>query len=450
MKNVLTLVQSSPPSLERLTERTISRRAVEAAIWGIPIVSFEAMRQAFLHEARYGDILYLSKPADWRFRIPTPNPSSLYVYFNFNLKDGPMVLDFPAAIGAGLFGTILDAWQVPLADVGPEGEDRGVGGKYLLIPPDAEDIPRGYFNVRSETYNGYALLRALPATQSESDVEQAIELVKQLRLYRLGGKRFTQRHIDISGKLFDGLVRYDDTFYDSLARMIDEEPVQPRDLAVMGQTHSLGIRKFRPFRPPESLRSALRDAIAEVHRGFMESARNVEPYWSGSQWGLQSHFAPRSRFSFQSEDRLAVDERGAIYFLGCAPAKVPSTSSFLLTCAKDAAGAPLTGGNFYRLRVPRNPSGRQNWAITVYDLATAGFILNSPVVGIDSYKDSTESNADGSVDVYFGPRPLDGQESNWVYTGRRGEWLAMFRPYGPKKSVLEKTWVLPNIERIEP
>jgi hypothetical protein len=170
-----------------LERRTIQRRAVEAAMWGMPIVSVDAMREAFFRDAgaKYGDILYFSKPADWKFQTTTPNASSLYVYFNFNTKDGPVVLEFPAAVGAGLFGTLLDAWQTPLADVGPKGEDEGKGGKYLLLPPDFKDeVPAGYIPVRSATYNGYALFRAIPATRSEVDLAKAIALVKQQRLIR--------------------------------------------------------------------------------------------------------------------------------------------------------------------------------------------------------------------------------------------------------------------------
>jgi hypothetical protein len=127
------------------------------------------MRQAFFSNgAKYGDFTYFSKPADWKFRVTTPNASSLYVYFNFNTKDGPLVLEFPAAIGAGLFGSILDAWQIPLADFGPEGEDKGKGAKYLILPPNFKsESPVGYLSVRAETYNGYAVLRAIPASSSE-------------------------------------------------------------------------------------------------------------------------------------------------------------------------------------------------------------------------------------------------------------------------------------------
>jgi len=101
----------------------------------------------------------------------------------FNLKDGPVVLDVPPAVEAGLFGSLLDAWQVLRVDVGFAGEDKGKGGKYLLLPPEFKGaMPSGYIPVRLETFNGYALLRAILKTSSETDVARAIDLVKQIRL----------------------------------------------------------------------------------------------------------------------------------------------------------------------------------------------------------------------------------------------------------------------------
>jgi hypothetical protein len=55
----------------------------------------------------------------------TPNASVRYVFINYNTQpEGPVVLEVPAAVGAGLFGTVVDAWQVPLIDLGPSGEDQ--------------------------------------------------------------------------------------------------------------------------------------------------------------------------------------------------------------------------------------------------------------------------------------------------------------------------------------
>src|SRR5262245_51715818 len=204
----------------------------------MPIVSVHAMRHAFFQDAgaKYGDIVYWSKPADWRNQTTTPNGSSRYVYFNFNTKNGPVVLEVPPAAGAGLFGSLLDAWQVPMADVGPAGEDAGKGGKYLLMPPGfKEQPPAGYLPVRCATYNGYGLFRAIPEDASDSAVQRAIALIRRLRLYPLSqaASPHEQKFIDMSGELFDGIVRFDESFFVSLAHMLDEEPALPRDAEML-------------------------------------------------------------------------------------------------------------------------------------------------------------------------------------------------------------------------
>src|SRR5215471_7149399 len=303
-----------------LAERTLKRRAVEAAIWGMPIVSVEAMRRAFFSTgAKYGDIVYLSRPADWHFQLTTPNSSSLYCYLNYNIKDGPVVLEFPATVGAGLFGSILDAWQVPLADVGPAGEDQGKGGKYLLLGPDFKgEPPPGYFALRSTTYSGYAAFRAIPKTRSDEDVVKALALVKQVRLFPFSrsASSTATRYIDIAGKLFDGIVKMDDTFFDSLARTVNEEPVQARDLIAMAQLRSLGIEKGRDFNPDGSTRAVLKKAAAEAHKTFVNATASAVPYWPDSNWGLPGYAitGAQTSFTYRTSSVLDVDDRGAMFF----------------------------------------------------------------------------------------------------------------------------------------
>src|SRR6195952_1989864 len=156
----LSSAQAQDFSTEDLARRTVERRAVEAVIWGMPLVNTDAMRQAYFRDvgATYNDICFFSKPADWRFQVTTPNASTNYVYFNFNLKDGPVVFQIPAAVGAGLLGSVLDAWYITTAGVGPEDENKGKAAKYLLLPPDFRGrVPAGFIAVRVPTYNGYAL-----------------------------------------------------------------------------------------------------------------------------------------------------------------------------------------------------------------------------------------------------------------------------------------------------
>ena len=53
-----------------------------------------------------------------------------YINFFWTLGDGPVVVEIPtSADGVGVFGTVLDAWQRPIDDVGAKGRDGGNGGR---------------------------------------------------------------------------------------------------------------------------------------------------------------------------------------------------------------------------------------------------------------------------------------------------------------------------------
>jgi len=204
----------SPAELER---RTIERRAVEVAIWGIPIVAIDAIRQGFLRDmqARLNDIVYYRLLPDWKFQTTTPNASTHYFYSAYSTKDGPMVLDVPAAVGAGIYGQVCDIWDVPLAIVGPDGDDKGKGGKYLLLPPDYKDpLPAGCLPVRQQTYGGFWLMRTIPKSAAQADVDNAISLIKKFRMHALSQSNNPpeQRFIDASGKLWDGVPHMDESF----------------------------------------------------------------------------------------------------------------------------------------------------------------------------------------------------------------------------------------------
>jgi hypothetical protein len=131
----ITTVHAKDFTSSELNRRTIERRAVDAVIWGLPLVGEDAVKQAAFRDgkASYNDIVWWPK-GSWKNQSPTPNVNTRYMYFFCNTKqDGPVVVDLPPAVpGASFYGTIEDAWYVPLTDIGFEGK----GGKYLVLPPD--------------------------------------------------------------------------------------------------------------------------------------------------------------------------------------------------------------------------------------------------------------------------------------------------------------------------
>ena len=70
--------------------------------------------------------------------------------------------EIPPADDGVINGTVMDAWQMPLEDVGPAGVYGGKGGKYVILPPDFSGAsPDGYIALPSLTWKGYALLRSI-------------------------------------------------------------------------------------------------------------------------------------------------------------------------------------------------------------------------------------------------------------------------------------------------
>ena len=57
-----------------------------------------------------------------------------------------------------------------------------------------------------------------------------------------------------------------------------------------------------------------------------------------------------------------------------------------------------------------------------------------------------QPNPDRSVDVWFGPKPPAGKESNWVQTIPGKAWYVILRLYGPEQAWFAKTWKPGDIE----
>ena len=124
----------------------------------------------------------------------------------------------------------------------------------LVLPPDyTGEVPSGYIPVHSKTYNTFPGIRSILAGNSEEDERNGDALVKQIKTYPLAkaGNPPAQRLVDMTDTMYDGLVHYDESFFTSLARMLNEEPVQSQDLQMMGMLLPLGIEKGKDFKPDE-------------------------------------------------------------------------------------------------------------------------------------------------------------------------------------------------------
>jgi len=310
-------------SPSELAARTVHRRAVEAVIWGMPAVNYELMYQAGVRAAQgeFNQIIYWSRLPDWKIQTLTPNPDAIYLSPFINTKVvGPVVLDIPPADEGSITGTIMDLWQTPLEDVGPAGVDKGKGGKYLILPPGYNDeLPKGYIALPSLSYEGYALLRSIPKSGSDSDVARAVAYGRRIKLYPLSQAARPPETIfvDVVDVVYDSTIPYDLRFFESLDRIVQAEPWLERDKAMIEQLKSIGIEQGKPFSPDARTQDTLEDAAREAHAWLVAryEASFSSAYYEGSHWALPvSHqLLEGQQTSFARPDLYPIDDRGVAY-----------------------------------------------------------------------------------------------------------------------------------------
>jgi len=436
-----------------LAERVIHRRAVEAVIWGMPAVNYERMLQAAMDNgAKLNQVVYWSRPVNWKNQTLTPNPDTIYLNPFFDTSKGPVVVEIPPADADHVIvGSFDVSWQNALEDVGPAGADKGKGAKYLILPPGyKEQPPEGYIVLQSETYRGFVILRSNFKSRSDADIKSAVAHGKRVKVYPLGGNPDSTVFVDAYDKPFDATIPYDASFFELLDRFVQTEPWLTRDKVMIDSLKTIGIEKGKPFKPDAKMKSILEKAVQEARGviGLKYENGFTPPFYAGTRWGVP---VPPETIAglgtkFADPDQYGLDGRAVMYHMAYFSPKTLGAGQFYLINISDRSGNPLDGKKTYRLTVPPNAPIEQYWSATAYDRETHALIRGVSRPSLASNDTTVQKNADGSTDIYFGPKAPTGKESNWVPTDAKGQFEVLFRLYGPKKELFEKTWKLPDIE----
>jgi len=445
-------------SPEELAARAVQRRAVEAVIWGMPVVNYDLMLQEMLTKTpgKVNEVIYWGKPLDWKNQTLTPNPDTLYFMSFFNTRDvGPIVIEVPPAGANGsLNANIVNIWQEPLEDAGLLGVDKGAGVKLLMLPPGyKEQVPAGYEVLQPNTWGSYAIFRSNLKSHDAADVARSVNYAKQIKIYPLSQASNPPATVfaDVKDVLFDSTIRYDDSFFVHLDRIVQNEPWLGRDRAMIDQLRSLGIEKGKTFAPDAKAKQALAAGIGEAHAVL--AARydaGLPPFFDGTHWTYPAHpdLIKAATENFDNPNAYPVDVRGLAYHYAYIGIKRLGAGQFYLINIKDRNGESYDGASTYRLHVPPNVPIEQYWSLTAYDRDTHALIRNVDRASRASNNTEVKTNADGSVDLYLGAKAPVGQEANWIPTDPARKFELMFRLYGPKKEFFDKVWTLPDVERV--
>jgi hypothetical protein len=88
------------------------------------------------------------------------------------------------------------------------------------------------------------------------------------------------------------------------------------------------------------------------------------------------------------------------------------------------------------------------WSVVAYDADSRSILRNSqPFPSVSSYTNPAV-NADGSIDIEFGPAAPGNKSANWIQTTAGKGWFTLFRFYGPLEPFFDKTWKPDDIIRL--
>jgi len=431
------------------------QRATQAYLSSIQIASMYAMRKGILEFGPPNTTALLFEDLmDSRALFLTPNTVSVYMMSWLEMTNEPWVIETPPNV----LGFINDFWFRYVVDFGNAGPDKGKGGKFLILPPGYKGkVPEGFHVARSDTHGNWVIWRGF---QVDGDTAPAVETTKKIfRIYPWSKKdnQPKMNFVNVSGESFNTIHRMDYGYWEEVNAVVQAEPGQGMDPEVLGQLAAIGIKKGQPFEPNERMKKILAEAAdvgAVTVRALTARPRDKAFYLYPGEGHWATPFVGGSH-EFLNDGARLLDARAYFHFYatGITPAMASAPvgkGSQYAVAFLDANGDSLDGGKTYKIHLPPNLPAKDFWSLTLYDNQTRSMLQTdqrSP--GIDNNKEGLQQNADGSFDIYFGPEPPTGRESNWLQTVPEKGWNVILRLYGPLEPWFDKTWRPGDPELVE-
>jgi hypothetical protein len=431
-------------TVKKLYDARDFQRACQAYLWAIPIVSMEQWQYAHTQQlgAKNGQIVFVESYDD-KVGGLTYNATTPYVLPFIDLADGPWVVVMPEG---EVRGSAHDMWQIGITQMTEPG-------KYLFVGP-GQDVPGG---AKAEGYRIHqsptmSLLLGIRLMSPKRDVR--MDVLGKIAIYPYAERKNPKPrgYITPNGKPWLAAHPRGMAYWERLADVLNREPVAERDRFFMAMLKPLGIEKGKPFKPTKRQKLILTQAtlVGEAMAKANDFAKRMEEahYVDGLQW----HFATVANPDQRAEYYDQLDERAAWLYEAVTndPAmhgQKTGKGQVYLGAYKDKDGDWLDGGRNYVLNVPPDAPAEAFWSITLYDVDTRCLIINKQKIADRSSRMDLIKNKDGSVDIYMGPDAPKGKEKNWIPTVAGKAWFPYFRLYSPKKAFLDRTWVLPDIEK---
>ena len=435
------------------------RIAVDAYIYGYPLVTFDMVRRQQTNVARpdaehapMGRIIKMrTYPAVDNHCCAAPNADTLYTEAWLDVSNEPWVFSIPDMGDRYYIMPMLDGWS-EVFNVAGSRTNAGKAQTYAITGPSwSGTLPQGMTRVSSPTGMVWILGRIYSSGTPE-DYKAVHALQDKFSVVPLSayGGPYTpppgviDPSIDMKTAVRKQVNGLDiDAYFTRLAELMKTNRPTAQDAPIVARMARIGLVPGQDF-DPSKLGFLDREVIRTVPKlALVEMGLHLKRQKTTNGW----LYFTQGVGNFGTNYLL----RGTANLLGPGWNR-PQDAVYPLS-QKDAIGDDYDGSKHnYVLRFEKDqmPPAEAFWSLTMYD--TDFFFMPNPINRYDlSPRNKFITNPDGSVDLYLqATSPGKDKEANWL-PAPKGKFALVMRIYSPRNtppSILDRTWKPPPVKRV--
>lgn len=435
--------------------------AADAYVFGYPLVYNLNALQAIAHNGmgslpatpfnQFGFAEKLATPAD---PFVSVNNDTVYALAQLDLSGGPLILHVPDTGGAYYVLQFVDAWTNNFAYVGRRATGTAEAD-YLIAPPGWDGDSNGLPVITAPT--SIVSIVGRLACDGIDDLPRVLELQQHFSLTPADGNTEPAGIPQADPALSRPLQFWEQLRLWSQAN----PPAGDTDRALLATLSPLGVLDAESPYPDVSaeLAPTLTAGLVAGQKRVEDAATARDPN-AINGWQMSLHLFDYNRDAFSigaiDTDEWKISDPSTAYLDRAVAARNALWGNHAYEAVypqiyEDETSQQLNGTRNYAITFADLPPVDAFWSLTMYSMPDY-YLVDNPIArfSIGDRTPGIHYGDDGSLTIYLQhDEPTDAeQKANWLPTPA-GDFRPMLRIYQPREAVLDGTYRLPPIRRVD-
>jgi len=440
-----------------LTEGWAWLYGTETYIYGFPMIMMDLTKDTSTAVSKPGEF---TAPAN-QFSVMTHYPDAsfravartgldtLFAVSWADLDKEPLVLSVPDTGGRYYVIALFDMWSNVFASIGKRNTGTTAANFLIVGPGWHGHVPVDVAQV-FQSPTRWVWVNGQMQANGPTDYDVVNTLQKQYKLTPLNswGQPYTSpaevpvaAGVDVKTPTVEQVQKMDaGMYFGRLAHLMKDNPPAAADGPMVEKLKKLGIEPGKDF-DINKIESHTANGLRHAMSAFALLEKGVKKLNTVNGWIVMPKDMADYGTDYTTRAGIALVGLGAIQ-----PIDIDYPTAF-----DDGDGKSFDGANRYVLHFEKGqtPPTNVSWSLSIYD--PQGFYVPNPM---NRYNLAAwmplQFNPDGSLDFYIQANsPGLDKEANWLPAPTSGTFNLVVRNFWPKESVLNGTYKLPPVKKVQ-